>query len=467
MRKIISILLVLSLCTTVFSQDSINLARKMRIAVRNNEIPLAKQIYAVALEEDYYDMESLERVMCLVNYLEKDYDNAKQKAQKLFDDGENSLLTDIIQMICWSKSKENDNLLGERIAESLAEPDIPKTILLDLNLFAKDDFKKLNSAIQRYISKNELTEKQELKPFKTIQTLLYFCQENYLQCYNSGIDLITEDNPNVIYYILGFVREKRHEYNSAIAFYNLAIKGGFNNYDAYLHRAICQGSEANYVASNKDLDTCLAIDSNYYALYLKGINHNYLKDYNTALYYLNLSLQLCDTFSDTYNYRGIVYANLKEYQFSELDFRIALQKNPNTPFAHNNLGISLEKIGKIDEAMKEYQTSIKLEPRFFDAYYNLGRIYTNRKEYKKAIKHLEKALYLEQEVSDIYYLLGLNYAFTKKKETACEYLHKALDMGHTEAQGKISSYCEEQTQQPLYPAPLPNSNTEAEPTDEE
>ncbi|MBQ9311692.1 MAG: tetratricopeptide repeat protein [Bacteroidales bacterium] len=436
------ILLFILLCNISFAQDTVDVSRIMKKAVYENDFQRAYKIYSTAKEENYYNMESLERILCQIKYLEKDYENAKYYAQKLYNEDENDFLTDIIQIICWAKKKNNNELIGERIQDILQDGYIPNTILQDMKTFPKSDFKNLSDAVSSYIKDNKITEKEDLYPFRTLLTLLFFCQDNYMQCYNAGIELISENNSDVIYYILGFVREKRHEYNSAIAFYNLSIKKGFKDYDVFLHRAICKGQLSAYESSNKDLDTCLSMDTNYYALFLKGINYNYLQEYKKALYCFNLSLNLNDTFSPTYNYRGIVYANLKEYDFAVLDFRLALKMNPKTAFAHNNLGISLEKTGKVQDAINEYLMSVKMEPDFFDAYYNLGRNYTYQKKYKKAVKYLNSALLLEQQVPDIYYLLGINYAHMEKKEKACSFLQQALSMGHTEAEEKIKSYCE-------------------------
>lgn len=449
MKKKFSIFLLFTLgILLLYAQDTSNVVKLMTKAIRNNDYPRALQIYSIAQEEDYYDMESMDRLLCQVKYFQKDYKGAQELAQKLFDEDENDLITDLIEMIVWSQKKNNDSIIADRITEIIDNTIIPKNILKDLQKFPKEDLKNLNNAISRYILQNNISEKEDILPFNKLQTILYFCRQEYMECYNSGINLVSEDNPNVIYYILGYVRQKRKEYNSAIAFYNIAINQGYTSYDAYLNRAICKGSEAMYESSNLDLDTCLAIDTNYYALFLKGINYNYLQEYKTALYYLNLSLNLNDTFSPTYNYRGIIYANLKEYAFAALDFKLALEMNPKTAYAHNNLGISLEMTGKVEEAIKEYIISTKLEPRFFDAYYNLGRNYTYKREYKKAIKYLSKALELEQQTPDIYYLLGINNARLGKKKEACAFLHQALEMGHTEALEKITSYCEEENKTP-------------------
>lgn len=430
-----------SLLSSIYAQDDLEYKTIMRDAVNRKDYNFALRVYTQAKENDYYDIESLQRIVCEIFYQQKEYDKCLTLCQKLNSEEENSTLTDFIYICVLSKKGAiNDEKIAS-IAKSLGESVLDKNILLQLEKLEKKDIDNVAAAISRFIVKRDLTKTQELRPYKTILTILFFVNEHYTDAYSASIDYLTMDNPHVIYYILGILREKRQEYNSAIGFFTLAIKNGYNHYDAYLQRAICEGHEKDYIASNIDLDTCLMIDSNYYLFYLKGINYNYLDRFEDAMRCLDYSITLNDTFADSYNYRGIVCSNIKEYAFAINDFKRALYLDKHTPFAHNNLGIALEKTGKIEQAIEQYKLSTKYEPYLSDAWYNLGRIYTDRKNTKKALYYLRKANELDPDIPDTYYLMGLNYQFDKKKSQACVMYNEALQLGHTLAQNKIDNYC--------------------------
>ncbi|MBR1625712.1 MAG: tetratricopeptide repeat protein, partial [Bacteroidales bacterium] len=434
------VVFVVTVCSLIAQEDQ-DYKIRMRKAVDNSNFNLALQIYAGAEQDDYYDMESLQRMSCECYYSLNELSKAETICKKLYDEEENSNLTDLIYMcILASKGNSNDDKIAE-IANKMGEYPLEKTILRQMSLISNKDINRVISAINRYTVSKNIVDKEELKNYKTILTVMYFFNNCYTDAYNSSIDYLTMDNQPVIYYILGILRERRQEYASAISFLSFAIKNGYNHYDAYLQRAICKGYEGEYVSSNKDLDTCIMIDSNYYAFYVKGVNYCHLHLYQDALTNFDYSITLNDSFSESYNYRGIAYTNLKEYEFALRDFKQALYLDKKTEYAHNNLGIAYEQIGRLADAIEEYKLSIKYEPDFEGGYYNLGRIYTDLHLTSKAIKYLTKAAEIDSEISDVYYLLGVNYQEKDEKETACKYFSLALELDHTKAQEKIDNYC--------------------------
>ncbi len=437
-KKLFSILFLLSFLCLSHAQER-NYAAIMRQAFQEEDYERAKNIYELAKQEDYFDITAVENILCVMHYSNKQYKQAYGLSKKLFDEGENNFLSDIVLYSYLAKNKNNDSILVS-VLEDLDINNIPLTALYDLRVMDKKDLNNICQAIERYLYKEEV-DRMESVPYKTLQTILYYVQNNYMQAYNKAIDILSEDNIALVDFVLGRIREERKEYVSALAFYNSAIKKGYVNNDVYLHRALCHGYNSDYVMSNIDLDTCLIIKDDYYIYYLKGINYNHLRDYNNALHCLSMAIFLCDTFADAYNYRGIVYANCKQYEFALMDFRACFQLNENTPYIHDNLGLALEYTGHVMEAVEEYNLSIKKEPYYFDAYYNLGRLYSEDYQPVKALRYLKKALSLEKDVPDIYYLIGVNLARRNKIKEACEYLNISLEMGHTEALNAIEEVC--------------------------
>ncbi len=441
-KYILYIIVLLGCSFNLCSQEDNNYRLSMRKATNNGNYNIAMKIFNDAKEDDYYDMESLERIQAEIYYHVEEYNKAFLVCQKLYNEDETNTLTDIIYMCLLSKQgKDNDSLIFE-IAQQTIENKFDRNILHNMKILSHKDIEKLLNSLEDYQKKLILREEyKDSKSVNSLLTLLYYYNNRYTDAYNSSMENLTNENNCVIYYILGNLRQKRQEYSSAISFYTLAIREGYNHYDAYLNRAICKGWNKEYVEANKDLDTCLAIDSNYFVFYLKGVNYSHLYQYQDAILQFDYALTLNDTFSTGYNYRGVISTNLKEYEFAVLDFKHAIDINYKTPFAHNNLGMAYEQLGKIENAIEEYKLSTKIEPNFEGGWYNLGRIYTQLNFTSKAIKCLRKASTIAPEIPDIFYLLGINYQKKKDKNKACEYYNTALGLNHTKALNKINNYC--------------------------
>ena len=422
-----------------YAQEERDYAAFMRRAMREKDYELALNIYNRAEQEEYYKMEELDAELCKLFQINKEYKKAGQIAEKLYQNDDNTFITDMISFSFITKDRKYDSLVFSRL-EDFSLDYIPVSALSDLEIIESKDLQRICSFVEKYTEKEELTEREDRVPYSTLLCILYFVQHKYMLAYNNAMDILSEDNIALLDFILGRLKEERKEYNSAIAFYNSAIKKGYITRDAYLHRALCKGYCSDYVEANIDLDTCLLIKEEYYAYYLKGVNYNLLRDYNNAVYHLSMSVFLCDTFADAYNYRGIVYANVKKYDFALMDFKLCYAVQPKTPYIHDNMGLALEYSGEIAKAIEEYKLSIKAEPEYFDAYYNLGRIYTQSDETDRALRYLKKALDLEKEVSDIYYLIGVNLNKKKRKQEACSYLNQALEMGHTKAEETLRDF---------------------------
>lgn len=435
---LVSLLFFLLSGFNLFSQQDKDYYAFMRDAVNDGEYELALNVYSRAIAEDYYNVEALDRLLCRVFYKTKKNKEAVELADRLYEQDESDLLCELICCSSLCKDKKQQSKVAERLGE-FDISNVPKSVLQDLEHIDKQDLKTICQFIDRYLQKNKISDKQERRPYKQLQTLLYFVLGNYMQTYNCGVDFLTEDNVAVLDYIFGRVKQDRKEFISAIAFYNSAIRKGYTLRDAYLQRAVCKGESKDYKDSNVDLDTCLLIKEEPYAYYLKGINYNLMKDYNNSVYCFGRAITICDTFAEAYNYRGIVYANAKKYDFALMDFKTALQWDPDTRFIHDNIGLALEYMGNIQGAKKEYELSIDKEPKYFDAYYNLGRLYTYEHNNSKALRYLKKALEFEKEISDIYFFIGLNLEEQGKKDKALNHYKQALSLGHSKAEEKIKS----------------------------
>lgn len=440
-KRILYIIVLIVLSFGLYSQEADSYRLSMRKATNNGNYNLALKIYNDALEDDYYDMESLERIQVEIYYRVEEYDKALSVCKKLYNEGEGSTLVNLIYMCLLSRQSGNNDSVIYQIGEQTIEDSFDKNILYSMQMLSKQDVNKVINSLTNHKKELALRKEDPEKSINSLLTLLYYYNNRYMDAYTSSMEILSEANDPVIYYILGYLKQRQQEYSSAISFYTSAIRGGYNHYDAYLNRAICKGWEKEYLASNQDLDTCLAIDSNYYIFYLKGVNYSHLYQYQDAVLQFDYALTLNDTFTLAYNYRGVVSTNLQQYEFAVLDFKHAIDLDYKTPFAHNNLGMAYEQLGRIEEAIKEFEISTKIEKDFEGGWYNLGRMCTQLGQTYKAIKCLKRCVVLAPEIPDVYYLLGVNYERKENKKKACEYYNIALSLNHTKAQDKIDNYC--------------------------
>lgn len=126
-----------SLLSSIYAQDDLEYKTIMRDAVNRKDYNFALRVYTQAKENDYYDIESLQRIVCEIFYQQKEYDKCLTLCQKLNSEEENSTLTDFIYICVLSKKGAiNDEKIAS-IAKSLGESVLDKNILLQLEKLEK------------------------------------------------------------------------------------------------------------------------------------------------------------------------------------------------------------------------------------------------------------------------------------------------------------------------------------------
>ena len=151
----------------------------MRQAMQEQDYERAKNIYELAKQDDYFDIAGVENILCVMHYANKEYKQAYSVSKKLSDEDESGFLSDIVMYSFLAKNRKNDSIIGERI-EDFDVKDIPISALYDLQIIEKKDLNNICNSIERYID-NFNVSKMERIPYRTLQTLLYFVQDNYMQ----------------------------------------------------------------------------------------------------------------------------------------------------------------------------------------------------------------------------------------------------------------------------------------------
>jgi len=137
-------------------------------------------------------------------------------------------------------------------------------------------------------------------------------------------------------------------------------------------------------------------------LLLAGQAYYEIKDYETALSYVNKSLKFLNN-ADTYNTLSQILVKLKRYSEAEESLKIAIKIDPNNPILCNSLGVVYSKLKQEKLAQEYYRKGIKINPKLEVLYFNLAKSHTRRKEYKFAINFYNKVIEINPDFYDAYW----------------------------------------------------------------
>ena len=137
-------------------------------------------------------------------------------------------------------------------------------------------------------------------------------------------------------------------------------------------------------------------------LFLLGTTYVQLKDFSKGKEFLDTSININNSFPESYNSRGIIFAEEGDYLNAIKDYDKALSLKKDYYDAHLNKAVALKNVSKFKEAIKYLQLCIKLKPNDFKIYNNLGNISKDLKKYNSAKKYYTEAIKLNQNFAEAY-----------------------------------------------------------------
>ena len=137
-------------------------------------------------------------------------------------------------------------------------------------------------------------------------------------------------------------------------------------------------------------------------LFLLGTTYVQLKNFSKGKEFLNTSININNSFPESYNSRGIIFAEEGDYLNAIKDYDKALSLKKDYYDAHLNKAVALKNVSKFKEAIKYLQLCIKLKPNDFKIYNNLGNISRDLKKYNSAKKYYTEAIKLNQNFAEAY-----------------------------------------------------------------
>jgi len=137
-------------------------------------------------------------------------------------------------------------------------------------------------------------------------------------------------------------------------------------------------------------------------LLLAGQAYYEIKDYETALSYINKSLKFLNN-ADTYNILSLILVKLKRYSEAEESLKTAINIDPKNPILFNSLGVLYSKLKQEKLAQEYFRKGIKINPKLEVLYFNLANSHNRRKEYKHALNFYNKAIEINSDYYDAYW----------------------------------------------------------------
>ncbi|NJR21812.1 MAG: serine protease [Richelia sp. CSU_2_1] len=173
------------------------------------------------------------------------------------------------------------------------------------------------------------------------------------------------------FYIEGWDKYNKGDYQGAIAAYTQAIKLDPNYAFAYNSRGIARTELGDNQGAIADFNEVLRIDPNdVYTYYNRGIARRKLGDNQGAIADYNAALRIDPNYANAYISRGNARSELGDKQGALADFNEALRINPNYALAYYNRGIVRRQLGDRQGAIADYDRALQINPNYANAYYN-------------------------------------------------------------------------------------------------
>ena len=165
-----------------------------------------------------------------------------------------------------------------------------------------------------------------------------------------------------------------------------------------------------------------------------GHNYQMKKNWDSAVKYFSMAINLDPLDNASFFDRGIAYAEFKDTTNARLDIEKGMQLDTTMKWVgYNNIGFFIKfSLKDYKGAIEMFNKAIALNPNFTNAYCNRGFAKYNLGDLSGAYQDLKKSLNLDNKNSYAYKNLAIVYIKENKKQNACDNLKKAANFGYTE-----------------------------------
>ena len=265
------------------------------------------------------------------------------------------------------------------------------------------------------------------------------------------------------YFDLGQENATAEKYESAIAYYNLALQGANPHKPAYFHRGISKlliedyqgaaddfteaiklddkNADAHYyrgiakanlgdhTAAIADYDKTIAINPQHAeAHYYRGNAKGRMEQYQAAIADYDKTIAINPQHAEAYIRRGATNGILKQYANAKADFNRAIEINPDNANTYYYRGIVKNIMGDFAAAIADYDKTIAINPQHANTYNNRGNAKARLGEYTAAVADYDEAIKLNPEYANAYYNRGVAKLKLDDKAGALEDFRRANEI---------------------------------------
>ena len=210
------------------------------------------------------------------------------------------------------------------------------------------------------------------------------------------------------YFLWACIKQKKGNYEGAIADYTQAIRLKPDYVDAYFNRGTMKAMMGEYLASISDFDITIRLNPKDNDAYVgRGLAKASLGKYLAAIIDYDMAIRFNSNDADAYYHRGIAKGHLKQHSAAISDFDIAIRHNPNDSDVYYNRGVAKSQLGQHSAAISDFDIVIKLNPDYTKAYINRGLAKSQLGQYSTAISDYNTAIKLKPDYTEAYFVRGL------------------------------------------------------------
>ena len=241
-----------------------------------------------------------------------------------------------------------------------------------------------------------------------------------------------------IYNYLGLTEAKLKDHETAIAYYDSALKLNSGEPDYYVNRGLSKEAMKDSTAA-ADYEQALKLNPSH-TLARHNLKAWQAKQGKTMTYEdrLTETIEADSTMLYPYLERAMQRFEGGYYQGAEEDYSRALEIDPRDEEIWLGRGLAREKLKNYEGAFSDYTKAIDLRNDFFRAWINRGNVLFKLERYSDAIDDFNVALIYQSNYTPAIFNRAMAKAKMKNKKGACEDLKLAESLG-MEIEAKVKA----------------------------
>lgn len=159
-----------------------------------------------------------------------------------------------------------------------------------------------------------------------------------------------------------------------------------------------------------------------------GTTYAELKNYDSAFYCYNLSVEKDSNYAPGISGRGAIYLMYNQFELAYKDLKKALELEPESMLTYTTLATYYFITEKQDSAFITYAKALEINPKSLDVYYNRAALYFSKNDYENTLSDVNKLIEYSPDYAKGYYFRGTVYRYMKKFDDAMTDFNKAIEL---------------------------------------